>query len=55
MKACFELASRQTTIAEPLDWMTNTTPAFWKFDGVECSFDWYEEDGATADFFPVPL
>ncbi len=30
----------QTDVAEPLDWMYNTTPEKWKINGEPTEFDW---------------
>jgi alpha-galactosidase len=32
--------------AEPLDWLTNTCPANWRFDGQTVHYDWSGPDGA---------
>lgn len=50
MKRYFALGSRQTSVAVPLDWMGNTTPAHWELDGGKRRFDWYEEPGGAPDF-----
>ena len=53
MKRFFAIASKQENTAEPLDWMTNPTPAQWLFDQEKQSFNWYEECGAAPDFITI--
>jgi alpha-galactosidase len=40
MKKCFEDASRNQPIGEPLDWLENPFPSKWKLDNREIDFDW---------------
>ena len=53
MKRFFAIASRQEIAAEPLDWLENTTPSLWRFDGEEQQFDWFEEAGTSPDFITL--
>ncbi len=40
IKKCFDLASREQPIGQPLDWMTNPRPAKWRLNGREVEFNW---------------
>ncbi len=40
IKQCFDDASQQQTIGEPLDWLTNPFPSKWKLDNKIADFDW---------------
>ncbi|MGI6496391.1 MAG: hypothetical protein ACOX5G_09970 [Kiritimatiellia bacterium] len=50
IRGLFALASTQEIAAEPLDWLTTTTPEQWSFDGVRRRFHWQGPDGETPDF-----
>lgn len=41
IKKAFKVASTNSVIAEPLDWITNTYPQKWNFFNGEKEFDWY--------------
>jgi len=40
IKECFRLASQESPIGEPLDWMENAFPKTWKLNGKVEYFDW---------------
>jgi len=40
IKECFNLASQQLPVAEPLDWMENQLPKKWKLNGKKLEFNW---------------
>jgi alpha-galactosidase len=40
IKNCFELASQNLPVGEPIDWMENLTPSKWKLNGSFEQFDW---------------
>jgi alpha-galactosidase len=40
IKECFELASQELPVGEPLDWMENAFPSKWKLNGKIEEFDW---------------
>lgn len=40
LRAAFELAAREPSPAEPLDWLDTTCPARWKLNGEEVRFEW---------------
>lgn len=40
IKQSFAEAAKPQSIAEPLDWLSNTLPAKWKLDGEVTKFDW---------------
>ena len=40
IRESFSLAARPQPAGEPLDWLTNPTPARWKLDGKVIDFDW---------------
>ena len=42
IKECFRIAATNTVAGEPLDWLTNPTPAKWKLRGSIREFDWKE-------------
>ena len=52
VKRYFSLASRQEVVAEPLDWMENTIPQKWSFNGREREFRWSmcDDSGSDPDF-----
>ncbi len=41
LRSAFSQASRQLTLAEPLDWLATTGPGRWKLGNETVSFDWY--------------
>jgi len=40
IKDCFNLASQNLPVGEPLDWMENALPKKWKLNGTIETFDW---------------
>lgn len=48
-----ENASRQTAVAEPLDWMDTVTPSRWRIDGQLVEYQWYEETGLFGFGFDI--
>jgi hypothetical protein len=46
VRAALAAASRPHPVAEPLDWHDCATPARWRLDGVERTFDWVGPDGS---------
>ncbi len=40
IKDCFAKAAKPQPVGEPLDWLTNPSPAKWKLDNREVNFDW---------------
>jgi alpha-galactosidase len=40
IRECFNLASRELPVGEPLDWMENAVPKKWKLNGHIELFDW---------------
>ena len=40
IKKCFEIASKEIPVVEPLDWMTNPFPTKWKAGNEILNFDW---------------
>ena len=40
IKYCFTTAATKLPVAEPMDWMSNLTPAKWKLNGKIVDFDW---------------
>lgn len=50
MQKLFSIAARQEIQAEPLDWLNNTIPDQWLFDGNKQTFDWYANEGNTSAF-----
>ncbi len=40
IKKCFELASRELPLGEPLNWMDSPTPNKWRLNGETETFDW---------------
>jgi alpha-galactosidase len=40
IKECFEIASKQQPIAEPIDWMQNQFPEKWKLNEKITVFNW---------------
>ena len=40
IRQCFDEASREQSIGEPLDWLENAFPAKWKLDGKVVEFNW---------------
>lgn len=40
IKACFDDASRQLPVAEPLDWLDNAFPAKWRLNNKDITFNW---------------
>jgi alpha-galactosidase len=40
IKECFEIASQNLPVGEPLDWMDNSLPEKWKLNGEERIFNW---------------
>jgi alpha-galactosidase len=48
LREAFAIASLRRPVAEPLDWMGNTTPGRWRIDGAEKTFDWYGQGGVSV-------
>jgi alpha-galactosidase len=40
IRQCFDEASREQSIGEPLDWLDSAFPAKWKLDGKVVQFNW---------------
>jgi alpha-galactosidase len=40
IQACFQLASKELPLGEPLDWLESPVPKKWKLDGVVENFNW---------------
>jgi len=40
IKECFQLASKNLPLGEPLDWLENSIPQKWKLNGEEVHFNW---------------
>ncbi|MDP9081001.1 MAG: hypothetical protein M3O71_26590 [Bacteroidota bacterium] len=40
VKECFAKAAKEQPLGEPLDWMTNQSPAKWKLNNREVDFEW---------------
>lgn len=40
IKQCFDIASKDQPVGEPLDWLTNPIPSKWKLDNKEVDFNW---------------
>jgi alpha-galactosidase len=41
LRAAFSQASRQLSLAEPLDWLVTTSPGRWKLANETVSYDWF--------------
>ena len=50
MKQLFAVASRQDVAAEPVNWLADTLPEIWRFDGKEKRFHWYSDESACLSW-----
>ncbi len=41
VQQAFQMASRNQTIAEPVDWLTNNEPEIWQAQGKQLKYDWF--------------
>jgi alpha-galactosidase len=43
----FKIASAPHPVGEPLDWLTNSEPERWFFEGASAKYDWFGSEGAS--------
>ncbi|MBP3481609.1 MAG: alpha-galactosidase [Clostridia bacterium] len=48
LKKAFEISSRQTDVAKPMDWLYNNTPQLWEINGETVVYDFVMDD------YPLP-
>ena len=48
LKKAFEISSRQTDVAKPMDWLYNNTPQLWEINGETGVYDFVRDD------YPLP-
>lgn len=48
LKKAYARNSIQRDLLEPLDWMENVCPEYWRLNGEEIHFNWYPEDGVKS-------
>jgi alpha-galactosidase len=47
IRRAFAAAAQRRGTAEPLDWMSSTTPSRWRIDGQTVAYKWYGSEGGT--------
>lgn len=53
MREAMQLAAKQETIAEPVDWMETTCPSVWRIKQGIIRYDWYEKTGLFGFGFDI--
>ncbi len=41
LEKAFKIAQKQENTAEPIDWLYNKNPAYWRIDGTDTYYDWF--------------
>ncbi len=47
LRQAFKIASIPRPLGEPLDWLANSEPERWSFEGDRAKYDWFGGDGAS--------